>query len=515
MTERAILFILGLEGHLHHAKAVAEEFASPVAGITLSQQMTRMVQETDVCRPDRLYAFPDFHAAQAAAVERLSLAEIRADIDRLARAWRIASIATYIAMDRYFRAGTDYAATMRMALLFMRFAEEILAREDPLWVKGNMTTFFGLVLRDACLAGGIASLKHQTARVAGRVEFSDETFNGGLRGWRPIYEALARGEPAVAPEVAAEARAWLATFLGRPERPGYAKRNARTEFDAGRLTRTLRHAVGLRFKRRYWSEFADSALDRTLGYRPPPGRAFLIETLGVEAKGILERRAGWYRREVDLEEPFVYLPLQFWPEITTLTLAIRYEDPLHVVRELAKAMPNGWRLYVKDHTSMVGRRPLGFQRRLQEQHNITLVSPRVSTFDLMRKAKAIATLTSTAGWEGFLLGRPVLVLGDAFYREFPNVAPIAFTSTTAAEIAAYVEGFEPDPQAIERAVIAYFGATYAGRTGDIGVDCTAGEAPAYAVGFAKACRRQLEEFPLARLAALRGISIGQPRGRDR
>jgi hypothetical protein len=62
---------------------------------------------------------------------------------------------------------------------------------------------------------------------------------------------------------------------------------------------------------------------------------------------------------------------------------------------------------------MLGRRPPGFYRRLAAIPKVTLVSPRASSFGLIKAAKLTVTITGTAGLEAVLLGRPALFLGPS------------------------------------------------------------------------------------------------------
>ena len=63
-----------------------------------------------------------------------------------------------------------------------------------------------------------------------------------------------------------------------------------------------------------------------------------------ELRALAQRRGRWYREPCDLDEPFVYLPLQFSPEISTLTHGLRHENQAELVSTLAKYLPSGLRL---------------------------------------------------------------------------------------------------------------------------------------------------------------------------
>ena len=63
----------------------------------------------------------------------------------------------------------------------------------------------------------------------------------------------------------------------------------------------------------------------------------------------------------------------------------------------------------------------GFFARLQNIDAVTLVSPDVPSHILMEKSALVATISGTAGWEAISGGKPVLVFGEPWYREYPGV----------------------------------------------------------------------------------------------
>jgi hypothetical protein len=496
---RSIGFIIGLEGHIPQAEAVEREFDLPIVAIVMSQQAVSLLQRVPSSAWHKVYSFPDYFARKRAAVDRMPLADLRTRIAQFEADWNIGSIATVVRMDRYLSRANSYEEMLRLCLLYLMFSDEILGNEDFMWVKGNITTFFGICFQHACVKRLIPSLKQQTARINGRVEFDDETKAGMLRGWKALYASLEENAQAVPEAVVAQADGWLAAFRDNPKRPAYAIKNSRTERTIQRMINRVVASVKVRFDKAYWKSVTAYPLDRALGLIPKFGQAFLEDGLLPDIRGLWQQRAGYFARP-SLTEPYVYLPLQFQPEISTLTYAIRFEDQAHLARELSKALPAGWRLYVKDHTSMVGRRSRAFYRELTELYNVTLVDARVNTFDLIKGAKAVATITSTAGWEAFIFGKPVVVFGDVFFEQCPGVAKFDLSDDFATRLSNYVEHYRADESVIRRAVIAYFGATYEGKTGDIGEDTERSEAQRNAAAFARACRFQLENVPMAALS---------------
>src|SRR3546814_17461782 len=67
-------------------------------------------------------------------------------------------------------------------------------------------------------------------------------------------------------------------------------------------------------------------------------------------------------------------------------------------------------LLVKEHIPMLGRRPAGFYERLSRLPGVELASPFEQGAALARDAALTAVISSTAGWEAIVLGKPTLVI---------------------------------------------------------------------------------------------------------
>ncbi|OGZ28186.1 MAG: hypothetical protein A2931_02840 [Candidatus Niyogibacteria bacterium RIFCSPLOWO2_01_FULL_45_48] len=125
--------------------------------------------------------------------------------------------------------------------------------------------------------------------------------------------------------------------------------------------------------------------------------------------------------EADKNEDFAFYPLQKEPEISITLFAPFFKDQLWLTRQIARSLPIHYKLYVKEHPSMFSYRPRKYYKELKKIPNVKLIRPSVSSFDLTKNAKLIATITGTAGWEGILLKKPVITLGDVFYSALPMV----------------------------------------------------------------------------------------------
>jgi hypothetical protein len=119
--------------------------------------------------------------------------------------------------------------------------------------------------------------------------------------------------------------------------------------------------------------------------------------------------------------PYVYFPLHLQPEAQTSPMGGVFVDQYLAVEMLARALPPGWVLLVKEHpVQRFAKRDYGFYERLGRIGNVRLVSRSTGTFTLMEQCRAVASITGTAGWEALFMRKPVLVFGNAFYRGAPG-----------------------------------------------------------------------------------------------
>ena len=119
---------------------------------------------------------------------------------------------------------------------------------------------------------------------------------------------------------------------------------------------------------------------------------------------------------------YAYFPLHLQPEMTTSSLGGMYVDQMLAIERLARKMPSGSRVVVKENPKQNEyQRPESFYMRLAAIPNVVLAPTETSTFDLIRGSLFVATVTGTAGWEAVNLGKPALVFGKAWYERLPGV----------------------------------------------------------------------------------------------
>lgn len=124
-------------------------------------------------------------------------------------------------------------------------------------------------------------------------------------------------------------------------------------------------------------------------------------------------------------EAYVLYPLHYHPEASTSVLSPFYIDELNVIRNIAFSLPEGVRLFVKDHVSAYAHPPIAFYETIKRLPNVVLLSPFEPIKELIRKSLAVITLTSTAGYEALVLRKRVFLFGNVFYQFHPDVVRVS------------------------------------------------------------------------------------------
>lgn len=108
--------------------------------------------------------------------------------------------------------------------------------------------------------------------------------------------------------------------------------------------------------------------------------------------------------------PYVFFTLQEEPEMSLSWQSPESWPQIAYLWQFARDLPAGVRLAVKEHVYAIGRRPKGFYRHLADFKNVLLVDPLLPGPEVVRGAAAVATITSTAGFEAAWIGKPVISL---------------------------------------------------------------------------------------------------------
>ena len=120
--------------------------------------------------------------------------------------------------------------------------------------------------------------------------------------------------------------------------------------------------------------------------------------------------------------PFVFYPLSVEPESTLMAESPTCDNQMTIIDQLAKALPGGWRLVVKEHPGLVAPRPTGFWEQIQRYPNVIKAGALESGEAYLSRARAVAIIRSTMGMQAARAGIPVLTPHpDYFGLQLPHV----------------------------------------------------------------------------------------------
>ncbi len=133
-----------------------------------------------------------------------------------------------------------------------------------------------------------------------------------------------------------------------------------------------------------------------------------------------------YKKQEELKQfELIFYPMHFEPEATLRYMSEFYSNQVATIENISKCIKTNQILVVKEHPQQAGMFLTSKFRQLQRNYsNILFLPAEIPTSDLIRESTAIVTLTSTAGFEGLILGKPVFVLGKVFYNQCPGVHKI-------------------------------------------------------------------------------------------
>ncbi|MEZ7900484.1 MAG: hypothetical protein QMC34_01105 [Flavobacteriales bacterium] len=128
-------------------------------------------------------------------------------------------------------------------------------------------------------------------------------------------------------------------------------------------------------------------------------------------------------KKLSLDENYVFVGLHMQPEKTSQPMGGEYDNQLMMIKILVDSVPEGWKVYVKEHPNQFNVRKVAnthyrdklFYECLQGIKNVELVPLELDSEALIIKAKMVATLTGTLGWEAITKNIPALIFGNSYY----------------------------------------------------------------------------------------------------
>ncbi len=126
------------------------------------------------------------------------------------------------------------------------------------------------------------------------------------------------------------------------------------------------------------------------------------------------------------ELKYVLCPLHVIPESSLFTKAPNFCSESFLIEALSKSVPWDFRILVKEHWGMLGKRPLSFYNQLKKLKNIVLVSPFLheDPKQYIQDCKGVVTIAGTSALEAAFLGKPSIIFGSMSFETLSCVNKI-------------------------------------------------------------------------------------------
>ncbi|MGE3150948.1 MAG: hypothetical protein AB7K04_18015 [Pseudorhodoplanes sp.] len=218
------------------------------------------------------------------------------------------------------------------------------------------------------------------------------------------------------------------------ERPydGHAKPRQDFIRDANTLG-LVKQLAHLTARRAYWHL---RRYEKRKGY-------YLTEELGYAVRKWRDaRRLTGLAKLSDLSgKRFVFYPLQTEPEQSLQALSPEYFFQLETIAAIARDLPAGVLLVVKETFWSLGRRPVDFYDQIMGFKNVVMMDMLELGLDVVRAADVTLTITGTAGFEAAVMGKPVIAFGrHNLYNAIPHVSVIEHLSELKPTLSRLLDG---------------------------------------------------------------------------
>lgn len=331
---------------------------------------------------------------------------------------RLLPLTRYVMSERFF-ARRDGDWQLEQLARYLLVVDELLDRVRPdLVVTEGMDVMPGWIAHDLAAARGCEPVALVSAPLpAGRllrIRRHDE-----LVGARRLYHELRERE--LTGEELAGAHLLQGILHGEGTKPDYLPRGRNWGDFTWRLIngRILAHHVS--YSVWQWRErLAGNYFVQRDQFVHRAGQPFRAARARLAETGVFSDRLP--------DRPYVFYPLHMEPEAALSVHGSYFENQLEIIRNLARSLPAGWDLVVKDHPVMRGLRPLRYLSALQRIPKVRVLKLSTPSNQVVLGARVVATVSSSVGLEAALLGRPVLVFGDAGWDHAPTARKVGVLS---------------------------------------------------------------------------------------
>lgn len=196
-------------------------------------------------------------------------------------------------------------------------------------------------------------------------------------------------------------------------------------------------------------------------YEESEGNIYLYERMLLKGNKYNDRLKKTYESLCvmpDYKEQYVVFFLHYQPEATTCPGGDIFVDQRLCVELLLKNLPKSWKVYVKEHPHQFFHFRIGYTSRMRDLYDdlvkndrVKLISTEVDSFELMKHAKAVSTITGTVGWEAMVRQKPVIAFGLCWYENYTKGVLRITDENSAKNMLQFIESYQYN----EHSLLAY------------------------------------------------------------
>lgn len=293
-------------------------------------------------------------------------------------------------------------------LLLRRLASYLLAADAALTAEGETIMVQELGGFLSVIAAFFAAQKHDVTNWFLEPSF----FRGRLFFLRDTFAAIEVADAQPSPDAA------MLSYLDATLAAGAI---VIPEKDRHQYTSARRKIVNWRNARRLVEKLVDKHI---LGKQQEFGH--IGSHVTAHAKMLVNsRRLRSHYTAIEDAGRFIYYPLHVPGDMALTLRSPTYLDQTALIDFICRSVPRTHRVAIKEHPAMVGAFDATALTRLKQRYDhLMILPPATNNYVVMRSADLVVTVNSKSGAEAGLLGKPVIVMGDAFYRDAPFARPI-------------------------------------------------------------------------------------------
>lgn len=350
-----------------------------------------------------------------------------------------------------------FERVMKMVAGIYDFMHSVLGRVQPDAVLGEIASVTEWMAWSAATRRNIPYLVPYPTPVAKRFFFIDSPA-GGWEAMERLYGSARNRE--LSADESRLAEDFLRQFRSRRIKPPFLARSLRSPVRPDPVRWAQR--IG-RIPFRVQTYLADRYFEVGSYHGTPPWESIWADTRRV-LRHVAAETAIFENKTVEGKK--AYFALHTQPEFTTDVRAPFFANQLALVENIAKSLPMGYRLIVKEHPAMKGERELGYYRHLKRLYNVQLLSPSVDSHELILNSDVVLAITGTTAWEGILYEKPVIAFGPLGYQFFDLLYECRNVTELPHLLPGAIRTFRPNRNLLLKLVWALLESAHTGEWGD-------------------------------------------------